>query len=165
MYGKIFEQTFQLSMYGAGSHVFAVWAYVIANTKASRVRLNPKELKDCIGDTIERMEEAIKFLSSPDSKSTHPEHEGRRIVQEGPFQYYVPNHERYRGIQNTDQLDKSNRIRQQRYRDKKKAEKAILPSRGPSSAREKQAEVDDGAGQPEKAEKLAETHTTNEPIN
>ena len=68
MYGKIFEHMFERSMVGVGSHVIAVWAYVIAKQKPSdsgsghTIFLNPKVLAASIGDTEKKMEQAIEFL-------------------------------------------------------------------------------------------------------
>ena len=51
MYGKIFASTFTGSMFGAGSDVFAVWGYVIANAQDSRIELNPRMLASTLGST------------------------------------------------------------------------------------------------------------------
>ena len=65
-----------------------------------------------IGDTEERMLEAIEFLCQPDAESTHREHEGRRMVREGQFQYYLPQWEVYQEINRQAKLRDSNRARQ-----------------------------------------------------
>jgi hypothetical protein len=50
MYGKIFEQTFTGSMFGKSPLTFAVWAYVIANTKPDhRVELNQMREPQSLG--------------------------------------------------------------------------------------------------------------------
>lgn len=125
MYGKIFKHAFERSMMGAGSHVFAVMGYVIAHTVKSRVELNPKLLAAVIGDSEERMEQAIKFLCLPDPKSTNPAHEGRRLVAEGQFQYFVPSHEIYSQIRNNDDLREANRIRQANWRARQAQKKKL----------------------------------------
>jgi len=101
MYGKIFACTFTGSMVGAGSDVFAVWSYVIANASGGTVELNPLLLAVVIGSTPERMQDAIDFLSRPDAASKSQEDGGRRLVKIGPFAYRVPNHGAYRAIRNT----------------------------------------------------------------
>jgi uncharacterized phage protein (TIGR02220 family) len=120
MYGKFFARGFTHSMMGAGSHVFAVMAYVIAHTIHSRVDLNPQYLAAVIGDTEERMREAIEFLCRPDPRSSNPAHEGRRIVHEGAYQYFVPSHEIYRSIGTNDELRAANAQRVAEHRRRKK---------------------------------------------
>lgn len=120
MYGKIFSRAFQRSMRGSGSHVFSVMAYVIANTVHSRIELDAEYLAIVIGDTKERMQEAIDFLCAPDPKSTHDDFEGRRLVKEGKYQYYVPTHELYRGITTPEELREANRNRVAKHRENKR---------------------------------------------
>ena len=99
MYGKLFEQTFTGSMYGAGTTIFAVWCYVIAHTKAdSHVELNPRDVAAKLGASSEDIESAIRYLSSPDPSSRSKTEDGRRMIATGPFTYFIPNHEHYRGI-------------------------------------------------------------------
>ena len=122
MYGKIFASTFTGSMFGAGSDVFAVWGYVIANAQDSRIELNPRMLAATLGSTPEKVENAIEYLCRPDPESRNPEQEGRRLVREGQYQYLVVSHGIYRGLQDNDELRAYNRERQRAYRANKKGE-------------------------------------------
>ncbi len=119
MYGKHFESMYEGSMYGAGLDVFAVWGYVIAHTKRSRVELNPKRLSDTLGGDIPAIDKAIEFLMAPDPISRHKEHEGRRLIKEGQFQYFVPSWEAYQVIKNAEDRREYNRVKksEQRARD------------------------------------------------
>ena len=119
MYGKHFESMYDGSMYGAGIAVFAVWGYVIAHTRRSRVELNPRKLSDTLGGTQEEIVAAIEFLMAPDPNSRHKEREGRRLIKEGEFQYFVPAWEDYQTIRNEDGRREYNRLAQQRSRQKK----------------------------------------------
>lgn len=119
MYGKHFESMYEGSMYGSGVAVFAVWGYVIAHTRKSRVELNPKKLSDTLGGTISEIEAAIKFLMSPDPNSRHKEHGGRRLIKEGEFQYFLPSWESYQKIRNADERREYNRVKQAEYRSKR----------------------------------------------
>ena len=116
MYGKHFESMYEGSMYGAGVAVFAVWGYVIAHTFDSRVELNAKRLADTLGGSVDEIEQAIRFLMRPDPHSRHKEHEGRRLVQEGEFQFRVPSWPYYRKIRNEDERREYNRNRQAKRR-------------------------------------------------
>jgi hypothetical protein len=102
MYGKIFASTFTGSLVGAGPVVYAVQGYIIANTKDSRVELNPVLLAMIIGTEEKEIEGAIEYLCQPDPRSRSKEHDGRRLIREGEFQYFVINHAKYRAIRNDD---------------------------------------------------------------
>lgn len=125
MFGKIFESLFTGSMIGAGSPVFAVWSYVIANQKPDKrhgsvVELNPKLLSAVIGDKQAVIEDAIKYLCSPDPDSRTREKDGRRLVKLGQFDYQVVNGEKYRQIRNQEERRAQNRVAQQKHRSKGK---------------------------------------------
>src|SRR5438128_360042 len=120
MYGKIYESTFTGSMVGSGLKVFAVWSYVVANTKPdSLVELNPRLLRAILGATEAEVESAIDFLCSPDPKSRSKEFKGRRLIKRAEFLYFVPQAQKYRGIPNE-------RERRQYFRDKKREERERL---------------------------------------
>jgi len=111
------------SMVGSGAVVFAVWGYVIAKMEpdvevGSQVRLNPKLLETIIGDPQAEIEEAIKFLCSPDEHSTTKAEEGRRLVQIGEFDYRVVNGAKYRAIRDEEKRRAQNREAQARFREK-----------------------------------------------
>ncbi len=121
MYGKIYEQTFTGSMYGNGSHIFAVWSYVIAHTKPdAMVELNPAALASMIGEDISRIEQAIEHFKSPDVRSRSKEFEGRRLIQKGEFIYFVPQYHKYHGFANNKERREyfAAKKREQRQRDK-----------------------------------------------
>jgi hypothetical protein len=126
MYGKIYAQMFTGSMYGIGPVPIAVWAYVLANTRADhRVELNPRPLADAIGNTTAgEVQEAIDVLSSPDPGSRSQDHDGRRLIQEGQYMYFVPSHERYRNMKNAEDLREYNRIKKQESRARQREREA-----------------------------------------
>jgi len=120
MYGKIYESTFTGSMVGTGTNVFAVWRYVIANTKPdNQVELNPRILSAILGTTDAEVASAIDFLCSPDSRSRSKEFKGRRLIKRAEFLYFVPQADKYRGIPNE-------RERRQYFRDKKREQRERL---------------------------------------
>jgi len=119
MFGKHFESMYEGSMYGAGVNVFAVWGYVIAKAQRSRVELNPRKLADTLGGAVKEIEDAIDYLCRPDSESRFKEHDGRRLLKEGEYQFFVPSHEYYRSIKSEEHRREYNRIKQAEYRAKK----------------------------------------------
>ncbi len=124
MYGKFFESTFEGSMYGAGVEVFAVWSYVIACTRAGRVELNPNKLADTLGGSRDQIEKAIEFLCKPDKKSRNQTREGRRLIREGSFQFYVTGWDEYQKIRNENDRREYNKLAKRAERARKKAQEA-----------------------------------------
>lgn len=112
-------------MYGAGTTVFAVWGYVIANTVDSRVELNPKLLASVLGTTPEAIADAIDALCKPDPLSRNGAAEGRRLQQEGTFQYRVTSHEIYRAMRNEEERREYNRLKQRESRAKRAVKRNV----------------------------------------
>ena len=120
MYGKFFASTFTGSMFGAGTDVFAVWGYVIANADASGVvELNPSLIAAVLGASPDRIKTAIDVLSSPDAASRSVNNQGRRLAHEGGYQYLVVNHAAYRSIRNEEERRAYNRDAKRRERARK----------------------------------------------
>jgi hypothetical protein len=65
------------------------------------------------------MREVIDYLCQPDPDSRNTAHDGRRLVREGSFQYFVPSHEHYRKMQSMEDRREYNRVKQQEYRAKR----------------------------------------------
>lgn len=148
MFGKIFETLYTGSMVGAGPHVFAVWPFVISNQKPDRehgsvVEVNPKLLAAVIGCDQEQIEKAIEFLCSPDPESRSEEHDGRRLIKIGAFEYQVVNGAKYRAIR-----DHETRKEQYRISKRKERSKAFRPKMA-KTAGEIQYEIN-GEPQPER---------------
>ena len=112
MYGKAFASMYNGSMVGSGSHVFAVWGYCIANAdpETHTVRLNPTLLATIIGDSEQRIKEAIEILCAPDKRSQCGDHDGRRLLDMDGMVYFMVTHERYRNIKNS--ADKTEYMRE-----------------------------------------------------
>lgn len=123
-YGKIFGGMFTGSMMGAGPVVFAVMSYAIANAgRDHRLEINPALVAAMLGCDTEDVEAALVYLTSPDPRSRSEAEEGRRLLHEGAFTYFVVNHEYYR-----DQISKAeNAARQKKYRESQKVKK---PAKG-----------------------------------
>jgi hypothetical protein len=118
VYGKHFQSTYTGSMYGAGADIFAVWGYVIAHTVKSSLEMNPRMLASLLGMTVERVQAAIDYLSAPDPNSRNTDYEGRRLVKDGAFQYFVPSWERYNKIRDQEARREYNRVKKRESRAK-----------------------------------------------
>jgi len=96
-YAKVFRTMFTGSMYGAGLHVFATWAWALSHKDESGlVEVNPRLVAAELGAEVEQIDRAIEYLTAPDPDSRSPEEEGRRMVRVGQFDFRVVNHARYR---------------------------------------------------------------------
>lgn len=99
MYGKHFESTYTGSLFGSGALVFAVWGYVIANTRNSLVELNPVQLAAVIGGvTADQVQQTIDFFCAPDPNSRSKKEDGRRLLRKGQFLYFVTTFADYAGM-------------------------------------------------------------------
>jgi hypothetical protein len=87
----------------------------------STVELNPQFLASILGATPERIEMALEYLCSPDSRSRNPDQDGRRLIKQGPFQYHVVSHQHYRDIRNEEDRRSYNRTKQAESRARRKS--------------------------------------------
>jgi hypothetical protein len=95
-YAKVFKTMFTGSMYGAGLHVFATWAWVLTHKdERGLVEVNTRLVAAELGAEVEQIERAIEYLTAPDPGSRSPEEQGRRMVRVSQFGYQVVNHARY----------------------------------------------------------------------
>ena len=120
MFGKFFASAFTGSLFGAGPHVFSVWAYAIAHTRDGEVELNPAVLAAAIGMPVEEVHRAVDYLTSADPRSRSPEEDGRRLVHEGAYLYRVVNAANYRAIRCEDDRRAYNREKQRESRARRK---------------------------------------------
>lgn len=118
MYGKHFTSMYSGSMMGAGPVVFAVWGYVISHAQKDRVEINPRLLATLLGCKEKEILDAIEYLTKPDPDSRCKEHQGRRMVKEGQYQYFLPSAQTYREMRNEDERREYNRQKQAEYRAK-----------------------------------------------
>lgn len=119
MYGKFFATAFEGSMYGAGPDVFALWGYVISHTVNSRVEINPVAVAPKIGMPVKDLEKALEYLGKDDPKSRSKLNGGKRMVKEGEYSYFIPNHRTYLMIKKSEDLRVYNARKQREYRAKK----------------------------------------------
>jgi len=130
MYGKIFESCFEGSMVGAGPNVFAVWAYIISKTFDSIVEINPKLLAVVIGTSVEDIEKAITYLTSPDPESRNKDNDGRRLIHQHAFMYFVPSWEKYDKIRNHEERRQYMKMYMKDYRKQKTPNKKLTKVNG-----------------------------------
>lgn len=142
MYGKHFASTYTGSMYGAGVTVFAVWGYVIANTKEGQIELNPKMLAATLGASEQSIREAIDYLSLPDPNSRSKKENGKRLIREGEFAYRVPTYFDYRSLKDEDQRREYLRVKKAESRARQKSTCVKPDSQILSTQEEEEVEVE-----------------------
>jgi hypothetical protein len=108
--------------------VFAVWAYVIANTDHEHhVEINPVMVGALLGMEFSQVESVVEKFCAPDPKSRTKENEGRKLVHVSGFLYFVVNHEAYRQIRNEDERREYFKVKKQEQRARQKNSKTLPP--------------------------------------
>jgi len=130
-------------MVGSGAVVFAVWGYVVANTKPPGVvELNARILSSVLGCSVDEIEKALKHLCSPDPRSRGQECDGRRLVEVGPYLFEVPRWSHYRNLRNDEERRAYNREAQVRHREKVKMSMTVIDKSALSAKAEAEAEAE-----------------------
>ena len=81
MYGKIFSEIFDSSLVQyEGDTIYVFMCLIVLTDSEGYVRMNPIALANRIRKPVEAVEKAIANLEKPDSSSSNPEYEGRRII-------------------------------------------------------------------------------------
>jgi hypothetical protein len=139
MFNRAYSSMYTGSMMGAGSAMFAVWGYVVANQQPDRVvgfqvELIPYALAKLIGEKQEVIEDVIRKLCEPDPNSRTKVEEGRRLVKVGDCAYRVVNGKMYREIADAEERRKYQRrwVRDKRSGLKKGGGVGPLPNEGPA---------------------------------
>ena len=111
---------------GGGPTILAVWCLVLASKNQDGVTaLNPSAVYGLwLGSqepkTLEDIQKAWDYLTSPDKKSKNQEHEGRRIIPTEDGRWFVVSHYKYRQMYKTEQRRRQWSASQQKIRDAKK---------------------------------------------
>ena len=99
-YAKVFRSMFTGSMFGAGMHIFAVWAWILTHADENGLlEINPdvvaNELDNRNQNVPQQVREAVNYLMKPDPQSRSQDEDGRRLVHVEAFTYRVVNREKY----------------------------------------------------------------------
>src|SRR5438445_11839030 len=70
--------------------------------------------------SVGAIDAAIQYVKGVAPNRRHKSHEGRRLIQEGQFQYCIPSWVDYQEIKNEQDRREYNRIKQAEYRARKK---------------------------------------------
>lgn len=121
-YTKLFGSLIGSTIWREPDHVRLVWITMLAlKNKFHVVEASVPGLADFARVSMPNCLEALELLKKPDSYSRSREHDGRRI-EEVDGGWLILNGDKYRDKMNQDERRESNRVYQQRHRDKKKRE-------------------------------------------
>lgn len=137
-YVKLFAEILDSTIWQESKETKLVWITILAKKDRHGVVLSSVPgLAKTAGVTIKEAEAALVVLMSPDPYSRTKTHEGRR-VEEVDGGWYVINHGKYREKESAEDRKEQAKIRQQRFRDKKKTVRAngTKPKRQPGEDQE-----------------------------
>lgn len=128
MYNKLFVKILDSSIWLEPDHTRIVWMTLLASMDedgfcafACAANVANRAIVP-----IEKAEEALRTLESPDPNSADPEHEGRRI-ERVPGGWVVLNAPKYRELATREKIRESNRKRAQAFRDRRRNDR-VTPS-------------------------------------
>lgn len=115
-YTKLFSEIIGSTIWREPDHVRLVWITMLACRDSHHtVQVSIPGLADFARVSLEKCEDALERLSSPDPYSRTTDHEGRRIEKcEGGW--YILNAEKYRKKMNLDERREYKKLKQQEYR-------------------------------------------------
>jgi len=118
----LFAKITTSSIWDESNHVRLAWITMLAHTGKSGVcETTVRGLAAIARLTKEEAEDAVRVLSSPDENSLGKEHEGRRIqAVDGGF--LILNWQKYRKQAQSAATKESNRVAQEKFRQKQAVE-------------------------------------------
>lgn len=124
MYGKIFGSMYKGTLYGHWEAIVTFQQLIVLADADGIIDMTPQAICATTSIPIEILEKGLKKLSEPDQFSRTPGEEGRRIVcidEHRPWGWQIVNYLKYKHLKDSDEVREQNRVRAQRYRDKRHA--------------------------------------------
>lgn len=132
MYGKIFASMYKGTLYGHWEAIVTFQQLIVIADADGIVDMTPQAICAHTSIPIEIIEKGLKKLSEPDEFSRTPGEEGRRIVtidEHRPWGWQIVNYQKYKHLKDSNEVREQNRIRAQRFRDKRNAtSRDVTPS-------------------------------------
>lgn len=113
------------TLYGNWEAIVTFQQMIVLCDADGIVDMTPQAIAARTSIPLEIIKKGIGILEAPDPYSRTPDQEGRRIeLIDGhrPWGWHIVNHEKYKNLRDKDDIRDQNRVRQQRHRDRKKAE-------------------------------------------
>lgn len=126
MYGKLFSSLFQGTLRGCADEILVFTNLIAHADSVGNVDKHYRAIAEETGISIDRVKAAIANLEAPDPESRSPEEEGKRLIpldEHRAWGWNIVNYAKYRSIRNEEDRREQNRLAQERFRAKKRAEK------------------------------------------
>lgn len=124
MYGKIFDTIYRGTLFGHWEAIVTFQQLIVLADADGIVDMTPQAIFAHTSIPLEIIEKGLKKLSEPDPYSRTPGEEGRRIVcidEHRPWGWQIVNYLKYKHLKDSDEVREQNRVRAQRFRDKRNA--------------------------------------------
>lgn len=122
MYGKIFETMYKGTLYGHWEAIVTFQQLIVLADADGIVDMTPQAICAHTSIPIDIIEKGLLKLAEPDKWSRTPGEEGKRIVcidEHRPWGWQIVNYLKYKHLKDSDEVREQNRVRAQRFRDKR----------------------------------------------
>lgn len=120
------------TLYGHWEAIVTFQQMIVLADADGIVDMTPQAICAHTSIPIEIIEKGLRKLAEPDPFSRTPGEEGKRIVcidEHRPWGWQIVNYLKYKHLKDSDEVREQNRVRAQRYRDKRNAaSRCVTPS-------------------------------------
>lgn len=124
MYGKIFASMYRGTLYGHWEAIVTMQQLIVLADADGVVDMTPQAIAAHTSIPLDIIQKGLSKLEETDPYSRTPGEEGRRIVcidEHRPWGWTIVNYNKYKHLKDSDEVREQNRIRAQRFRDKRNA--------------------------------------------
>jgi hypothetical protein len=136
LYGKLFSTMYKGTLYGHWEAIVTFQQMIVLADADGIVDMTPQAICAHTSIPIDIIEKGLKKLAEADPFSRTPGEDGRRIVcidEHRPWGWQIVNYLKYKHLKDSDEVREQNRVRAQRFRDKRNAtSRGVTPSNAES---------------------------------
>jgi hypothetical protein len=136
LYGKVFDSIYDGTLYGHWEAIVTLQQLVVLADADGIIDMTPQAICARTSIPMNILELGLKKLAEPDPYSRTPGEEGRRIVcidEHRPWGWQLVNYLKYKHLKDSDEVREQNRVRAQKFRDKRNAtSRDVTPSNAKS---------------------------------
>lgn len=129
MYGKIFDSMYDGTIAEDWRALITFQQMIVLCDADGIIDMTPDAISRRTGIPIEHIKAGIDILENPDPYSRTPDQEGRRIVRLDEHKacgWFLVNHQKYKILQDSDEVRRQNRERKAKQRDRQKNAESIV---------------------------------------
>ncbi len=145
MYGKIFDSIYDGTLVEDWRALVTFEQMIVLCDADGIIDMTASSISRRTGIPIEHIKAGIEILENEDPYSRTEGEGGRRIVRlddHRPWGWYLVNHEKYKGLQDSDTVRAQNRERKRRQRAKAKESQGVTDGHAPSRHTDKDTNTD-----------------------